>query len=109
MAPKKKNCFSLFDNDEEEDNHVLLPNDVDAGEIDLLAQLLAIPSIALIPFYNRCVNEEFKLLMGLSDHSSWFSCFAKSYFACRRSGFSILLSLLRHRVCLLLSSHVDGQ
>ena len=109
MAPKKKNYFSLFDNDEEEDNHVLLPNDVDAGEIDLLAQLLAIPSIALIPFYNRCVIEEFKLLLGLSDHSSWFSCFAKSYFACRRSGFSILLSLLRHRVCLLLPSHVDGQ
>lgn len=101
MAPKKKNCFSLFDNDEEESNHVLVPDDVSPEEIETLAQLLAVPSIVLIPFYNRCMDNEFKLMLGLCEHSTWFSCFSKSYFACRKSGFSILLSLLRHCVCLI--------
>ena len=96
--PSKRNHFSLFDNSEEEEMSVLTANDVDSDEISAFSQILGIHSIHLIPFYNRCTDSRLRMLLGLSSQSSWVTCFCKSYFACRKSGFLILLCLLRHIV-----------
>ena len=96
--PRKKNRYSLLDATEDEELSVLIPNDVDNDEISAFSQILGIHSIHLIPFYNRCASDKLRMLLGLSRHSSWFSCFCKSYFVCRQSGFLLLLCLLRHTV-----------